>query len=59
LSAAIAPTFTDHPVEGFGEEARDDVSDPSCDDNRGDKEQRNRPDLISAKIANNAKTTNM
>src|SRR5258706_11124479 len=47
LSAAIAPTFTDHPVEGFGEEARDDVSDPSCDDNSGDKEQRNRPDLIS------------
>jgi hypothetical protein len=57
----IASTFTEHPVAGFREEARDDVSGCDCKDKGGDEEQRNRPDRIfeiHIKIAENAKTTN-
>jgi hypothetical protein len=40
-------TVTEHPVEGFREEARKDISDCCHNDNSGDEEQRDGPGGIS------------
>jgi len=43
----MAPMFPEHPVEGFGEKSRNDVSGCGCTDNSGYEKQRYTPERAS------------